>query len=60
MASPEFIEAMYTTHFALVEEIRAHNLAVTRRRRLGGDYDAPENQYRNAITEIEALRDDQP
>lgn len=33
-------------------EVRAHNNAIYQRRRAGGDWDAPENQYRNAWQEI--------
>jgi hypothetical protein len=40
---------------ALVEEVSAHNCAVIVRRRLGGDWEAPKNQYRNAVTEALAL-----
>lgn len=42
-------------HRALVAEVAAHNLAVIVRRRRGADWSAPENQYRNALAEIEAL-----
>ena len=46
---------MLWLHRELVEEVRLHNLAVMGRRRQGGDWSAPENQYRNAIAEVEAL-----
>ncbi len=36
----------------LVAEVNAHNCAVIARRAKGGDWDAPENQYRNAVTEV--------
>jgi hypothetical protein len=42
-------------HRALVAEVAAHNLAVIVRRRRGADWSARENQYRNALAEIEAL-----
>lgn len=35
----------------LVSEVATHNVGVIIRRKRGGDWDAPENQYRNAITE---------
>lgn len=40
------------------EAVTLHNLEVTNRRRRGGDWSAPENQYRNAWTELNA--DTQP
>lgn len=45
--------ATYTANRTLFEEVRLHNFAVIVRRRLGGDWDAPENQYRNAWRELE-------
>jgi hypothetical protein len=42
-------------HRALAEEIIAHNCAVIVRRRAGGDWSAPENQYRNTLTELAEL-----
>lgn len=46
-------------HMALSDEVLRHNCAVMIRRRRGESWDAPENQYRNAITEaldLEAKR----
>lgn len=36
----------------LVAEVNAHNCAVIARRAKGGDWEAPENQYRNAVSEV--------
>jgi hypothetical protein len=36
----------------LVSEVNSHNCAVIIRRAKGGDWDAPENQYRNAVAEV--------
>lgn len=43
-------------HAALFAEVQAHNLAVMIRRRLGGSWDAPDNQYRNAWLELESAK----
>lgn len=48
--------ATYHAHRALFDEVEAHNLEVMNRRRKGGCWDAPENQYRNAWLEIEAAQ----
>lgn len=40
----------------LVAEINAHNCAVIARRAKGGDWEAPENQYRNAVSEALAAQ----
>jgi hypothetical protein len=37
---------------SLFEAVRLHNLAVIIRRTKGGDWDAPENQYRNFFAEV--------
>ena len=42
-------------HRELAEEVRVHNLGVIVRRRLGESWDAPQNRYRNAVTEVLAL-----
>lgn len=42
-------------HRDLVAEVHAHNCGVIARRYRGGDWTAPENLYRNALAEIEAL-----
>lgn len=54
MTTPEQNVALAHEHAALFEEVRLHNFEVIRRRRLGGAWDAPENQYRNAWLELEA------
>lgn len=41
-------------HRGIVESVRVHNLGVMIRRMRGESWDAPENQYRNAIAEAEA------
>jgi len=42
-------------HRELFAEVARHNHEVTIRRRLSGDWDAPDNQYRNAWREARAL-----
>lgn len=44
-------------HRELVAEVRRHNCGVIIRRRAGADWTAPENQYRSALAEIEAMHD---
>jgi hypothetical protein len=46
--------ATYEEHFDLFQEANRHNQAVTIRRMRGGDWSAPENQYRNAWREVSA------
>jgi len=46
--------SLFRANQRLFEEIRLHNLSVTVRRIRGGDWGAPENQYRNAFDEARA------
>ena len=47
MSAPETAAEFATRHAPLFSEVREHTFEVMRRRRLGGDWEAPENHYRN-------------
>jgi len=52
--SPSENVAFAWKHRDLFAEVRQHTFEVIKRRTLGGDPGAPENQYRNAWSEAQA------